>query len=235
MEYSVKINEFEGPLDLLLHLIKESNIKIEDIKIDEITKQYLDYINKMEEMNLDIASEYLVMAAELIEMKSNNLLPKKKEKELVEEEDPKEELIRRLLEYESYKKMTEVFREYEEERKEIHTKMPTNLDEFKSDEIDVNVGVDDILKAFSVFMEKKEFLKPLSTKITTKEYSTLEREVAIKSLLKKNKKVEFTTLFDIHTKDYIVVTFLAVLDLVRKQEVLIEQENNFKEIYILGR
>ena len=73
MEYSVKINEFEGPLDLLLHLIKESNIKIEDIKIDEITKQYLDYINKMEEMNLDIASEYLVMAAELIEMKSNNL------------------------------------------------------------------------------------------------------------------------------------------------------------------
>ena len=94
---------------------------------------------------------------------------------------------------------------------------------------------DDILKAFSVFMEKKEFLKPLSTKITTKEYSTLEREVAIKSLLKKNKKVEFTTLFDIHTKDYIVVTFLAVLDLVRKQEVLIEQENNFKEIYILGR
>ena len=113
MEYSVKINEFEGPLDLLLHLIKESNIKIEDIKIDEITKQYLDYINKMEEMNLDIASEYLVMAAELIEMKSNNLLPKKEEKELVEEEDPKEELIRRLLEYESYKKMTEVFREYE--------------------------------------------------------------------------------------------------------------------------
>ena len=168
MEYSVKINEFEGPLDLLLHLIKESNIKIEDIKIDEITKQYLDYINKMEEMNLDIASEYLVMAAELIEMKSINLLPKKEEKELVEEEDPKEELIRRLLEYESYKKMTEVFREYEEERKEIHTKMPTNLDEFKSDEIDVNVGVDDILKAFSVFMEKKEFLKPLSTKITTK-------------------------------------------------------------------
>ena len=84
MEYSVKINEFEGPLDLLLHLIKESNIKIEDIKIDEITKQYLDYINKMEEMNLDIASEYLVMAAELIEMKSNNLLPKKAEKELVE-------------------------------------------------------------------------------------------------------------------------------------------------------
>ena len=107
MEYSVKINEFEGPLDLLLHLIKESNIKIEDIKIDEITKQYLDYINKMEEMNLDIASEYLVMAAELIEMKSNNLLPKKEEKELVEEEDPKEELIRRLLEYESYKKLEE--------------------------------------------------------------------------------------------------------------------------------
>lgn len=233
MEYSIKINEFEGPLDLLLHLIKESNIKIEDIKIEDVTKQYLDYINKMEEMNLDIASEYLVMAAELIEMKSNNLLPQKEVIE--EEEDPREDLIRKLLEYESYKKMTDVFKKYEEDRKELHTKMPTNLDEFKSDEIEVDVNIDDILKAFSVFMEKKEFLKPLATKITTKEYSTLEIENEIKVRLKKEKKIVFTSLFDINTKDYIVVTFLAILDLVRKQEILVEQDNNFKEIYLLSR
>ena len=155
MKYEVKINEFEGPLDLLLHLLKESNIKIEDIRIDEITEQYLLYIKKMEEMNLDIASEYLVMAAELIEMKSNSLLPKKEEEVIEEEEDPREELIKRLLEYESYKKMTEVFKEYEDERKCVYTKEPSSLNEFKSDEIEVNVSLDDI---FSEYLYNKEEL-----------------------------------------------------------------------------
>ena len=79
MDYSIKINEFEGPLDLLLHLIKQSNIDIYDIEISEITKQYLDYINKMEELNINIASSYIVMAAELMEIKSKSLLPKKEE------------------------------------------------------------------------------------------------------------------------------------------------------------
>ena len=235
MKYEVKINEFEGPLDLLLHLLKESNIKIEDIRIDEITEQYLLYIKKMEEMNLDIASEYLVMAAELIEMKSNSLLPKKEEEVIEEEEDPREELIKRLLEYESYKKMTEVFKEYEDERRSVYTKEPSSLNEFKSDEIEVNVNLDDILKAFSLFVQKKEFLKPLNTKITTKEYSIEERSVDIRSRVKSSKKVEFTSLFETYSKDYIVVTFLAILDLVRKQEILVEQDNNFNKIYLLDR
>ena len=89
MDYSIKINEFEGPLDLLLHLIKQSNIDIYDIEISEITKQYLDYINKMEELNINVASSYIVMAAELMEIKSKSLLPKKEEE--TEEED--EEVI----------------------------------------------------------------------------------------------------------------------------------------------
>jgi len=236
MQYEVKINEFEGPLDLLLHLLKQSDIKIEDIRIDVITDQYLQYIKKMEEMNLDIASEYLVMAAELIEMKSNSLLPKKEvEDEEIIEEDPREELIRRLLEYESYKKMTEVFKEYEVERKEIFTKEPSQLDEFKSDEIDVDINLDDILNAFSIFLQKQEFMKPLSTKITTKEYSEEERGKEIKSKVKSLKKVEFTSLFDVYSKDYIVVTFLAILDLVRKHEILVEQDSNFNKIYLLDR
>jgi len=235
MEYEVKINEFEGPLDLLLHLIKDSNIKIEDIRIDVITEQYLAYIKKMEEMNLDIASSYLVMAAELIEMKSNSLLPKKEEEVEEIEEDPREELIKRLLEYESYKKMTEVFKEYEEDRKELYSKEPSSLDEFKSDEIEVNVNLDDIMKAFNLFIQKQEFMKPLTTKITTKEYSTEQRSIEIKNRLKKFKKVEFTSLFDVYSKDYIVVTFLAILDLVRKHEILVEQDSNFNEIYLLDR
>jgi len=95
MDYCFTIDEFSGPLDLLLHLIKQSNIDIYDIKIEEITKQYLDYIHKMEEMNLNIASSYLVMAAELIEMKASMLLPKPEISEDELEEDPKEKLINR--------------------------------------------------------------------------------------------------------------------------------------------
>ncbi len=126
MNYEVKINEFEGPLDLLLYLIKQSNINIWDIKIEIIAKQYFDYINKMEKLNLNVASEYLVMAAELIEIKSSTLLPKK-EVEEEQEEDPREELINRLLEYESYKQMTSVFKDFESERKLLHTKEPSCL------------------------------------------------------------------------------------------------------------
>ena len=103
MDYSIKIDAFEGPLDLLLHLIKKANIDIYDINIEEITKQYLDYINKMEELNIDIASSYLVMAAELIELKSKLLLPNQNNEENEEEENTKENLIQRLLNYERYK------------------------------------------------------------------------------------------------------------------------------------
>ena len=99
MDYSIKINEFEGPLDLLLHLIKQSNIDIYDIEISEITKQYLDYINKMEELNINIASSYIVMAAELMEIKSKSLLPKKEDDEEEEDEEvvSKENLINKLI------------------------------------------------------------------------------------------------------------------------------------------
>ena len=103
MDYKIEIPEFEGPLDLLIHLIKQANINIQDISIEEITKQYLHYINLMESLNLNVASEYLVMAAELIEIKASSLLPKQEKTDDEFEEDPKEKLIKRLLEYEQYK------------------------------------------------------------------------------------------------------------------------------------
>ena len=117
MDYSIKINEFEGPLDLLLHLIKESNINIQDIEINQITKQYLDYINKMEELNINVAASYLVMAAELMEIKSKSLLPNEEE---VSDEDEeiisRENLINKLLEYEKYKNMIDTFKDMESNR-----------------------------------------------------------------------------------------------------------------------
>lgn len=234
MKYEVNINEFEGPLDLLLHLIKKSNISINEISIDEITKQYLEYINKMEELNLDIASEYLVMAAELIEIKSSSLLPRQEIEEDEFEEDPKEKLIKRLLEYEQYKNLTGTFKELEEYRKEIYTKEPDNMLEYKdsNDNIDYGVDLNDLIEAFSKFLKEKELDKPLATKVSTKEYSVGKRSFEIRNILKKKKKIEFSELFDICTKEYVVVTFLAILAMSRKQEIDIEQESNFKNIII---
>lgn len=233
MEYKVTIDKFDGPLDLLLHLIKENDIDIFDIKIDDITKQYLNYINDMKKMNLDIASEYLVMAAELAYIKSKTLLPKTK----VEEEDgldPKQELINRLLEYKRYKEMTSIFKNLEENRKEIHTKEPCNLKSFIDDEIIYmdEMCVDDLINCFQKFLERKVKEKPLSTKITSKEYSVSKRSVEILDVVQKKKTVSFDELFDVFSKDYFVVTFLSILDLAKKQNVTIEQKNNFSNIYL---
>ena len=125
MEANFVINDFEGPLDLLLHLIKTSKMDIYDIKIEEITAQYLDFINRMNELNLDVASEYLVMASELTLIKSKMLLPRQDEEE--EEEDPRENLVNRLIEYQRYKDMIDEFKSLERDRKDIFTKDPMNL------------------------------------------------------------------------------------------------------------
>ena len=114
MNLDLKLNDFEGPLDLLLHLIKENKMDIFDIQIEKITEQYLEYIRKQESMNLEVDSEYLVLASELIEIKSRWLLPREKKEDTEEEIDPREELINRLLEYEAYKEITKTLKEKEQ-------------------------------------------------------------------------------------------------------------------------
>lgn len=235
MNYTIEINNFEGPLDLLLHLIKKAELDICEISIVEITKQYLDYINLMESMNLNIASEYLTMAAELIEIKSSILLPKKKiDNEDDYEEDPKENLINRLIEYEKYKEVTEVLKKYEQDRKELYTKKPTDLEIYnsKSNEVSENFDLNDLMSALNKMLDRKKLDKPLNTKITNREYSITERSNQIKNILKNKKQVEFTDLFDIYSKDYIVITFLSILTMARHQELNITQDKNFGKIMI---
>ena len=229
MEYSVLLPEFEGPLDLLLHLIKKDDISIFDISIDHITKQYLDYIHKMEELNLNIASEYLVMASDLLEMKSRTLLPKNEEN--TEADDPREELINKLINYQNYKESVEKLKEYEAIRKEVYTREPI-LEEYKSDSVDnnLNISLDDLLQAFSKFLQNKENAKPLQTKITNKEYSVGKRSTEIRDILRVKKKVNFFELFEEVSKEYVVVTFLAILNMSKRQEISITQENNFENI-----
>lgn len=234
MEYKVMIDAFEGPLDLLLHLIKKSNIDICDINILDITKQYLEYINKMEKLNLDIASEYLIMAAELIEMKSNILLPKP---DIEEVEQERENLINRLLDYEHYKNITTFFKEKEIDRREIFTKEPEDLKKYGITSnviIQNDLKIEDLVNALNKFLSKKELEKPLSTKITTKEYSITKRSEEILNILKIRKKIKFEELFEIYDKSFIVVTFLALLDLVKKSNIIVKQDNNFESISLEG-
>ena len=235
MDTNFVINDFEGPLDLLLHLIKTNKMDIYDIKISEITKQYIDFINKMEEMNLTVASSYLVMASELIEIKSKMLLPNYDEGE--EEVDPREDLVNRLVEYQKYKDMVSSFKNLEEERKEFYTKDPINFYSLSDHEIqnDGSISVEDLAEALQKFLERKELEKPIETKITSKEISVEERSRDIRNILKKKKKIDFFDLFEIRTREYVVVTFLTVLEMAKHGEISIVQENNFKNITIVNK
>lgn len=233
-KYVVTIDNFDGPLDLLLHLIKEQDIDIYDIKIEDITKQYLDYIRHMKELNLEIASEYLVMASELIEIKSKMLLPKKKEKEDDDyEEDPRELLIERLLAYKRYKEVTSEFKDLELTRKMVFTREPDNLNRYvKEDESSEELGVADLIDAFNNLLKRKELDRPIATKITKKELSVAEKVNKIKNILRNKKRINFEDIFEVSTKEEVIISFLSVLEMVKKDEILLTQEGNFKNIVI---
>ncbi|WP_059171005.1 segregation/condensation protein A [Bacillus sp. FJAT-27445] len=245
MHYNVKIDTFEGPLDLLLHLINSLEIDIYDIPVAQITEQYLLYIHTMKELKLDLASEYLVMAATLLAIKSKMLLPKQEEElfddgiETGFEEDPRDELVERLIEYKKFKEAAHGLKEFEEERSLIYTKAPSDLSEFQKEAITQRalpptVSLYDMLGAFQKLMRRKRLQKPLATKIARQEISIEKRMDEILDLLSdKAKGVDFYDLFPLPEKDYIVVTFLAVLELMKRNEIIAEQTENFGGIHII--
>lgn len=229
--YKFVINDFEGPMDLLLHLVYQNNIEIYDINLVSLVNQYLDFINEMEKLELNIASEYIVMAAELIELKSRALLPKPATEEVLED-DPREELIDRLLEYKKYKEVTPDFKELEKTRKEYYSKEPSSLKDYiKKNEETADIAL--LLAAFNDFMNRKAS-EHIVTKTTTKEYSIEERRREIKDILFNKKKVEFIELFTIKSRDYIIVTFLSLLEMAKSNEISLIQNSNFDKLYIIG-
>jgi segregation and condensation protein A len=243
-EYNVKVEAFEGPLDLLLHLINRLEIDIYDIPVAQITEQYLLYIHTMKELQLDVASEYLVMAATLIEIKSKMLLPKHEE-ELIEEdnefidyeEDPREELMNRLIEYRKYKEAADDLKELEEERSHFFTKPPSDLsglvNDVEPDEVKLDVSLYDMLGALQKLMRRKKLQKPLQTRITRQEIPIEKRmEELIRDLRTFKGRKHFYDLFPETSKEYIVVTFLAILELLKKNTILLEQDNNFADIFV---
>ncbi|WP_394232833.1 segregation/condensation protein A [Niallia oryzisoli] len=244
MQYNVKIDAFEGPLDLLLHLINHLEIDIYDIPVAEITEQYLIYIHTMKELQLDVASEFLVMAATLLEIKSKMLLPNHNQDGLDDdlalemEQDPREELVERLIEYRKYKDVADDLKSLEQERGLMFTKPPSDLTEYAKDvevemKPELNVSLYDMLGALQKLLRRKRLQKPLLTKITRQEIPIEQRMKEIISDLRNTKgRIRFDDLFPIPHKEHIVVTFLAVLELMKLNEIVVEQENNFAEIFV---
>ena len=233
---NIEVNDFNGPLDLLLHLIKTSKMDIYDIDIKVITKEYIDYINNNKELTIDACSEYLVMASELIHLKSKQLLNKNNEEEETEYEiNNEEELRNRLLEYQKIKEMASDFRELETKRGNVYTKLPENLNEFRENkELNSDITLDDLLSAFEEFLKRKRLEEPFNTKVTKRELSVEERIKSIRQIIKVKGKVNFLDLFDDISKPYVIITFLSILNMTKNKEIKLSQTNNFGEIYIEG-
>lgn len=235
---NVKIDSFEGPLDLLLHLIQKAEVDIYDISVSEITTQYVDYIHEMQQMELEIASEFLVMAATLLAIKSKMLLPKKEElfDPLLdmEEMDPREELILRLIEYKKYKELAFQLREKEVARSQIYTRPADNLSMFIEQEEPnpvANISLFDLLEAFQDVIRVKE--QAPMTKVERDELSIDTRMLEIKELITLKGKITFVQLFEKGwSKDGLIVTFLALLELMKKKEISCEQPSLFADIWI---
>ena len=241
MAYEVVLEDFQGPLDLLLHLIKEKEMDLETLEVSVITDQYLAYIDQMDAQQLETMSEYLVMAAQLIEMKSKMLLPAQKvELEDDYQEDPREQLIKRLIEYKKYKDVLDEFKEKYEQRQYIHTKAPAFMDEYVIDTTEMipdNLEVYDLIRAMQKMFQRKALLAPLESKIASVEISIDERSDQIRQYFRihKNQRVKLEDLFEEPTKIFFVITFLSVLVLVNKNELVIEQDGNFEDIYLKER
>ncbi|MFV0274919.1 MAG: segregation and condensation protein A [Bacilli bacterium] len=232
--YKIKFDDFEGPLDLLLHLIKKNDMNIYDVNISIITEDYLDYIKQLETLNLTIESQYIVFASDLIHIKSETLLPN----EIIEEDfssefDTEEDLINRLIEYKKYKETIPYFRNFESNRFNFFTKEPENISQFENHkELEKDYTIDNFIKIFEEFLSRKQDEKPLQTKITKKELSISTQIINIRKNLIKNKKLNFHKLFNNQDKPLIIVSFLAILTMLKNNEIIINQCNNFEDIEI---
>jgi len=229
--YNIKIPVFEGPLDLLLHLIRENKIDIYDIPIAIITHQYLQYIEMMKELNLDIAGEFLVMAATLIHIKSRMLLPVDEEVPPEEQEDPRHELVQRLIEYQAFKEAAIGLREREDEWTRVFQREPLS-DEGDDEGIYLSdVNLFDLLEAFKKILETA----PPETATITKETLTVKDKMSlIMEMLEGQEAVRFEELFkDGKTRSQLIVTFIALLELIRLGLLRAYQEREFGNIWVI--
>ena len=224
MKFTVTIDQFEGPLDLMLHLIKENKLDLFDLDMNVLTTQYIEFIHQMKDLHLEIASEYLSELASLIEYKSKKLLPREEvQVEEEYEEDQRTKLVARLVEYQKYKEISEKLRIDYENRQKHFTRPVSPLVEqwsipIESDTLE-NQSPYELLKAMNRVLQRMILLKPYETKVTIKELSVEERLEQIKERLKdSNDTISFETLCDdCSSLHMVIVTFLSILDLIHQK------------------
>lgn len=238
MDYSVSLDIFQGPFELLYHLIEKKEIDIYDIPIAEITDQYMEYLNQMIKFNMNVASEFILMASTLIEIKSQMLLPQKEK-----DEDPRQELVNKLLEYKMFKDISEKLKKYEDESS-FHFSKPKEEMAIAGDLSQEQLSLNEIniYELYNVFMTliKNQDLKIVNEdkmKVFRENYSVKH---CVEELLKKLKKSGRVSLFETFkekenlTREYIVTTFLAVLELSNKQDMKIYQLDTYSDIIIIA-
>ncbi len=239
MAISFKLQAFEGPLDLLLHLIEKAEVDIYDIPIAEITDQYLSYISMIEIQDLEVSSEFLVMAATLLEIKSKMLLPKpKKEVEGGEEIDPRQELILKLIEYKKYKDASSELKDKMGIYEKVFYKSPEPIEDYINDVTSIsNVSLDMLYISFKNILLKNVTKKSGSFREIYREVVTVDDKIRlINKLLTSKPSFYFDDLFlSCNNRYEIIVTFLAVLELIKRRSLHIEQERNFARILIKRR
>ena len=244
MEISYKLEHFEGPLDLLLHLIEKNKINIYDIPIAEITEQYLDYVNRMEKEDLNVVSEFLVMAATLLDIKARMLLPAEVDEETGEEQDPRAELVARLLEYKKYKYMALVLQDLEEDAGQVFYKDPTVPREVARYEAPVDLdkllgdlNLAKLQKIFEQVMRRSEDkIDRVRSNFGTiqKEPVSLEEKIgSVMAYARKHRRVRFRQILENQRERLnVVVTFLAILELMKIGKIYLTQEHTFDDMEI---
>lgn len=237
-KYEIKLENFKGPLDLLLHLIEKNEINIYDIPIAKITDQYLRYIESIEYLDLDWASEFLVMAATLLSIKARMLLPKPPQPVEEEGEDPREELVVRLLEYKKFKEAAMLLKEKEEDMLKVFIRKPDEgeiLKKFSPQNPVENLSINDLFEAFKIILEKSQEPDP-TYQISREEISMQECMADILNELNLKTKVAFNDLFTGNTSRIrIIVTFLALLELIRLKKIGFIQKDPFGKIIIFSK
>ncbi|MCY1609071.1 segregation/condensation protein A [Staphylococcus pettenkoferi] len=233
--YEVKLDAFNGPLDLLLHLIQKFEIDIYDIPMKSLTEQYMQYIHAMNQLEINVASEYLVMASELLMIKSKLLLPQHDEEDDMED-DPREELVGRLIEYQNYKEYTEILNDKKAERALLYSKHPTDLSHLESNEQwdeSQTIDLTELIMAYQKVKNRVDYQKPKSVNIHKETFTIQQATAKVNERLIKKDSFNFFSLFTFNEPIEMVVThFLAILEMSKTGWVNIEQTRSFEDINI---
>ncbi|HUL23109.1 MAG TPA: segregation/condensation protein A [Thermodesulfobacteriota bacterium] len=231
-DYTFRLEGFEGPLDLLLHLIQKNELDIFNIPISLITEQYLEYLHLMKVLNLDVAGEYLLMASTLLHIKSRMLLPKSSEVEEEEEEDPRAELVRRLLEYQKYKNAALEMEKRPLLERDVFIRLTPPEPEQEPEEEKIEVNLFELLEAFREVLKR---VKPETVHEVMLEHISVEAKIPeiLAILEKENRSIAFHRLFpEQASRRLVVVTLLAILELVKMKRIRIFQLAAFETIRI---